>query len=70
MAKKNVVIFDLTRGRCVIVRIRTLHGSEWILLTTWNLLITDWIVVKRLAIGPLGQLLSTDLMEDFQIRWY
>ena len=24
---------------------------------TWNLLIADWIVVKRLAIGPLGQLL-------------
>jgi hypothetical protein len=23
---------------------------------TWNLLITGWIVVKRLAIGPLGQL--------------
>jgi hypothetical protein len=68
MAKKNVVIFDLTRGRCVIVRIRTLYGSEWIVLTTWNLLITDWIVVKRLAIGPLGQLLSTDLMEAFQIR--
>jgi hypothetical protein len=63
--KKNVVIFDLTRGRCVIVRIRTSCGSEWIVLTTWNLLITDWIVVKRLAIGPLGQLLSTDLMEDF-----
>jgi hypothetical protein len=25
---------------------------------TWNLLIADWIVVKRLAIGPLGQLLQ------------
>jgi hypothetical protein len=29
---------------------------------TWNLLIADWIVVKRLAIGPLGQLLQ--LMKD------
>jgi hypothetical protein len=33
-------------------------------LTTWNLLITDWIVVKRLAIGPLGQLLFQLIDEE------
>ena len=26
-------------------------------LTTWNLLIAELVVVKRLAIGPLGQML-------------
>ena len=30
------------------------------LLTTWNLLISNWVVVKRLAIGPLGQLLLSN----------
>jgi hypothetical protein len=33
---------------------------------TWNLLISNWVVVKRLAIGPLGQLYWL-LMEEDQI---
>jgi hypothetical protein len=33
---------------------------------TWNLLIADWIVVKRLAIGPLGQLLQLMKVTDLE----
>ena len=38
------------------VRNRTVGMFKRVQLTTWNLLIADLIVVKRLAIGPLGQL--------------
>ena len=52
---------DLTRGRffgrqrCYFERV-TLASRVDLILTTWNLLISNWVVVKRLAIGPLGQL--------------
>ena len=39
------------------VRNRTAVLLNMDVLTTWNLLITECIVVKRLAIGPLGQML-------------
>jgi hypothetical protein len=49
---------DLTRGRCNELVSNAGQWVDW--LNTYNLesLDTDEIVVKRLAIGPLGQLLT------------
>ena len=53
--QKDNSFYDLTRGRyIVLVKDRTLDDYV-ILRTTWNLLIAERIVVKRLAIGPLGR---------------